>query len=85
MRRSPPFVRSAGGQFSEGAALSPANLIDSKRFEVETADAAVCADPEHSYMVETRVIDGKRYLLLPAGEEVEVNGMPMDWIQRERE
>ena len=52
---------------------------------METADAAVCADPEHSYMVETRVIDGKRYLLLPAGEEVEVNGMPMDWIQRERE
>ena len=32
-------------------------------------------DPAYSYVVESRVIDGKRYLLIPAGEEVEVNGL----------
>lgn len=68
-----------GERFGQGAALSPANLIDARRFEVKTTDATVSIDPEHSYLVETRVIDGKKYLLIPAGEGLEVNGMPVDW------
>ena len=46
--------------------LNPANLIDSSRFEVKTADATISLDPEHSYLVETRIIDGRKYLLIPA-------------------
>lgn len=68
------FLKSCGEQFGDGAALNPANLIDSKRFEVKTADATIAVEPERSYLVETRVIDGKKYLLIPAGEDVEVNG-----------
>ena len=71
--------------FGEGAALSPANLIDSKRFEVKTADVTIAMPPEQSYLVETRMIDGKKYLLIPAGEGLEVNGMPVDWVQTESE
>ena len=74
------FCERCGELFGEDAALSPANLIDSKRFEVKTADASISIDPEHSYLVETRVIDGKKYLLIPAGEGLEVNGMPVDWV-----
>ena len=76
------FCEKCGELFGEDAVLSPANLIDGKRFEVKTADAAISLDPEHSYMVETRVIDGKKYLLIPAGEGLEVNGMPVDWVNR---
>lgn len=76
------FCERCGELFGEDAALSPANLIDSKRFEVKTADASISIDPEHSYLVETRVIDGKKYLLIPAGEGLEVNGMPVDWVNR---
>ena len=76
------FCEKCGELFGEDAALSPANLIDSKRFEVKTADASISLDPEHSYLVETRVIDGKKYLLIPAGEGLEVNGMPVDWVEQ---
>ena len=76
------FCGKCGKLFGEDAVLSPANLIDSKRFEVKTADAAISIDPEHSYLVETRVIDGKKYLLIPAGEGLEVNGMPVDWVEQ---
>ncbi len=76
------FCEKCGELFGEDAVLSPANLIDSKRFEVKTADAAISLDPEHSYLVETRVIDGKKYLLIPAGEGLEVNGMPVDWVNQ---
>lgn len=61
-------------QFGDGATLNPANLIDSSRFEVKTADATISLDPEHSYLVETRIIDGRKYLLIPADEDIEVNG-----------
>ncbi len=83
--RAEAFCAKCGELFGEGAALSPANLIDSKRFEVKTADAAISLNPEHSYLVETRVIDGKKYLLIPAGGELEVNGMPVNWVQPESE
>lgn len=69
------FVESCGEQFGGDTSLAPANLIDSKRFEVKTADATISLEPERSYLVETRVIDGRRYLLIPADKEVEVNGV----------
>ena len=72
------FCESCGEKFGEGAVLSPANLIDSRRFEIKTADATVSVEPERSYIAETRVIDGKKYLLIPIGEGLEVNGLPVD-------
>ena len=61
--------------FGEGAALSPANLIDSKRFEVKTADVTIAMPPEQSYLVETRMIDGCNYLLIQIDDYIEVNGV----------
>lgn len=68
------FSGKCGQLFGAGAALSPANLIDSKRFEIKTADATIKVDPEQSYLVETRTIGGKSYILIPAGEGAEING-----------
>lgn len=33
--------------------------------------------PDQSSLVETRVIDGQRYLLVPVSEELTGNGMPV--------
>lgn len=60
-----------------GAALNPENLIDAKRFDVKTEHAAISVDPAYSYLVEARVIDGRKYLLIPVEEGVEVNGLPV--------
>jgi hypothetical protein len=68
------FGRACGERFG-GGAMDPANLIDSKKFEVRTGEVTISVDPEYSYLVETRVIDGKTYLLIPAGSGVELNGM----------
>ena len=67
--------RSRCGEAFGGAALNPENLIDVKRFDVKTEHAAISIDPAYSYLVETRIIDGRKYLLIPAGEGVEVNGL----------
>ncbi len=71
------FCQSCGQQFGEGTALSPANLIDSKRFQVRTGEVTLSVAPDRSYLVETRVIDGRKYLLVPVDESLEVNGLPV--------
>lgn len=68
------FQEKCGEQFGPGAALNPVNLIDSKRFEVKTEQVTISVDPEYSYLVETRMISGRKYLLIPVEEGVEVNG-----------
>lgn len=68
------FKENCGEKFGENAVLNPANLIDAGKFEVKTAQVTVSVSPEQSYLVETRTIDGKKYLLIPAEENVEVNG-----------
>ncbi|MDE7218686.1 MAG: DUF4317 domain-containing protein [Oscillospiraceae bacterium] len=71
------FRQECSQRFGENAVLQPENLIDSKRFEVKAGEAKVTVDPSCSYLVETRVIDGVKYLLIPAGSDVEVNGLPV--------
>jgi len=61
-----------------GAAVNPANLIDSKKFEVRMDRVTVSVDPEHSGLVSSRVIDGRKYLLIPIDGELELNGMTVD-------
>ncbi len=71
------FCEKCDEQFGPSAALSPQNLIDSKRFEVKTTDVTITVTPESSYLLETRIIGGRPYLLVPVGDGIEVNGLPV--------
>lgn len=75
--RAEAFRTQCAERFGENAVLQPENLIDSRKFEVKAGDATVTVDPACSYLVETRVIDGVKYLLIPAGNDVEINGLPV--------
>lgn len=59
------FLERCGERLGANVVLNPVNLIESGKFEVETADAKLSLDPEHSYLLEMRVIDGRQYLLFP--------------------
>ncbi len=61
--------------FGEDAALSPRNLVDVKQVEVRTPEVIIKVKPERSDLVETRIIDGAKYILIRADEGVEVNGV----------
>ena len=61
--------------FGFEAALHPKNIIDNKHFQVETPDAVIRVDPARADMIETRIIGGVKYILIPADETVEVNGV----------
>lgn len=63
--------------FGAETRLSPKNLVDAKQVQVSMPDVTIKVSPEYSALVETRSIDGKKYILIPAEGEVEVNGVPI--------
>lgn len=62
-------------QFGNGMDVNAVNVVDTKQFEVRTPNVVIRVDPEHSDLVETRVINGSKYILIRADEGVEVNGV----------
>ena len=43
--------------------------------EVRTPDVVISVTPGHSDLVETRIIDGFRYIMIRADHDVQVNGV----------
>ena len=72
------FQDYCGQRLGEDAVMDPANLIDSKRFQIKAGEITITVKPELSGQVESRVLEGRKYLLKPAGEGVEVNGLAVE-------
>lgn len=51
------------------------NLTSTKTMEVRTPDVIVKVSPEKAALLETRIIDGRSYLLIQIDDQVEVNGV----------
>lgn len=75
--RTESFRAAMDEAFGRDCVLNPENIIEKKKFEIHTPEVQIRIDPASSYLIETRVIDGRRYLLIPADKGVEVNGVPV--------
>ena len=71
------FEEQYDGAYGADADLSPRNLVDTKQLELRTPDVTIKVNPGRGDLVETRIIDGARYILIRAEEGVEVNGVPV--------
>lgn len=69
------FERQCDAAYGTGADLSPRNLVDPKQLELRTPDVTIRVSPDRGDLVETRIINGARYILIRAEEGVEVNGV----------
>lgn len=70
-------------EFGAETELSPKTLVDKAQFEVKTPDVKIQVNPERTDLLETRIIDGSRYILIRAGDGVEVNGVPIRIVDEE--
>lgn len=73
--RAEAFESRYGESVGPDAAVSPQNLVDTKQMEIRTPDVVIRVSPERSDLIETRIINGTKYLLICAEEGVEVNGV----------
>lgn len=61
--------------FGKGADVSAVNIVDTKAFAVRAPGVLIKVDPEKRDLVETRVIDGCKYILIRVDEDVQVDGV----------
>ncbi len=69
------FDEKYDAEFGAHVELSPRNIVDTRKFEVCTPDVTIHVNPERSDLVETRMIDGAKYILIRVDGGVEVNGV----------
>ena len=61
--------------FGENAEIPPSNLSRTKQLQIETPEVSVKVNAGYSGVVETRVIDGVKYILIRADNGATVNGV----------
>lgn len=59
----------------EKKTLLASNIASAKTFEITTPDVIVKVNPERSDLVETKTIDGRKCLVIPIDDHLEVNGI----------
>ena len=69
------FDKTYDEKYGAGADLPPRNIIEPKKLEIETPDVKVKISPERGDLIETRIIDGVKYVLIRADEDITVNGV----------
>jgi hypothetical protein len=69
------FDEKFDAEFGADVKISPQNIIDTKKFEVRAPDVTIQVNPERSDLLETRMINGSKYILIRADAGVEVNGV----------
>ena len=55
--------------------------MDPKKLELKTADVTIKVNPERGDLVQTRILNGVKYILVRVEEGVEVNGVPVQITQ----
>ena len=65
-------------EFGKDALLQPSNISDAKTMRIQTPEVKITVDPKFSYLVQSRVIDGKKYILISADSGVELNGVNVE-------
>lgn len=71
------FQNGFDATFGAGAVLPAVNLVTPKQFKVELPSVSIKVDPKQADLLETRVIDGRSYLLIPIDGDISVNGQPV--------
>ena len=69
------FREKYADRYGDNGTVKPDNVISTKKFTVETPEVKISVSQENSHYVTARVIDGRKYILIPAGGEVKVNGI----------
>ncbi len=70
-------------EFGETIDLGAQNIVDEKKFELRTPDVVIQVNPKRSDLLETKVIDGFRYILIRADDGVVVNGVNINITQED--
>ena len=72
------FERKYDEEFGSLRSVRPQNIVETKQIEVRTPDVVIKVNPEHPELVRTRVIDDEKYILIRAGDNVQIDGVEIE-------
>ena len=75
--RAQAFQQGFDATFGAGSVLPAVNLVTPRQFKVDLPSVSIRVDPKQADLLETRVIDGRSYLLIPIDGDISVNGQPV--------
>lgn len=61
--------------FGKYAEIPPKNIVNTKKLEVKTPDVVINVNPERPDLIKTEIIDGTKYIMIRAEDDVTVNGV----------
>ncbi|MDY4693716.1 MAG: DUF4317 domain-containing protein [Blautia sp.] len=59
----------------EKSSLMASNITNTRRFEIKTPDVVIHVEPERAELIETQIINGRKCLVIPMEDDVEINGI----------
>ncbi len=65
------YIAAAG----ENVQFMASNLANTRQFEIKTPDVIVKVSPDRTDLVQTKIIDGRKCLVIELNDQVEVNGI----------
>lgn len=65
--------------------LMAANVAETKKFSVEMPDVQIKISADRTDLIETKIIDNRKCIVIPINDHVEVNGLEIDFSEEEEE
>ena len=59
----------------EKSGLLASNIADTRKFEIKTPEVSIQVSPDYMDLVETRIIDGRKCIVIGVDDQVEINGI----------
>ena len=59
----------------EGGKIQASNVTAKSKLDIHTPDISIRISPDRSDLIEERIIDGRRCLVIPITDELTVNGI----------
>ena len=65
----------------ENTALMASNITNTRRMEIKTPDVVIHVDPDRAELVETKIVDGRKCLVIPMEGDIEINGIHVSFSE----
>lgn len=65
--------------------LLASNIVDTNKFQIQTPDVIIKVNPERTQLIQTRIINGERCLVIPVENYIEVNGVNVNVLAESAE
>jgi len=66
------YYEAAAGERTQFVAT---NVANTRQFEIKTPDVVVKVSPDRTDLVQTKIIDGRKCLVIELNDQVQVNGI----------